>query len=1560
MANSNIITKNLNRNFQAVMRGEPIDPRDFSPDIASIRAAAFAEGQASRIKNSSGYSSSAEVSNTGLVGLSKMASGGVVYTQPQFFSPIHTPINWQIPVKRKEQYQWQIVAGQLLEKDYTYTDITDFSVDGEQSHDLVTDGTIWENPITETIISGNGLETYPVKWSKRSSQEKVSYEFYACGRSFSVTEEHEVYVLDKNGNMVKKEAKDVSTYDHLLTPAIPFSQVDALSNIEVVKFIGVIAAQSCVDNGIDHATLSVEEDDAILSQFFHSRPPRLSDFVIGNAPALKFQNRVFNFSHNEIMSLLGAWFNCVGVYNPQTGCLETDIASKDISDQLWWMLVRCGIYASLSKQTSANQTIYRINIPHSGVDQLSHYMPAGRVPVYKTFKSCPSNIFFHTHEDVRYLCQPINQIRKFLYTGLGFDMQIDPCKSYVLSGFKVSNCRFFYENEPKVAQALEFHSKFPINGFTNECHNRYVKHFFDKLSEKLNLLKWLRVMSHEVHLLGDCFPFLEVECSNCHGSGVDRHGKTCEHENGSFKRLVVLNPENVEVYSDPISPDSLIAFMPNDELRTLIMKRGPGYERFSQDIAKMIMAGVPIPLDNRNVSHIKYAENGYNKYGIGMVRRLFPILAYKTKLMTAQWIIAERLILPIKVAKVGSDERPASAGDLADINSKLAQVANDPNLTLVTHHAFELDWFGASLSDDTQILTENGWKFRTELVDNESVATYNVTTENLEFQVPIVKQEYEFNGDMFQFKSRDVDVMVTPDHKMVASEWDAKSGYQSYQKYNADQLPSFFKFLASAKWDGCIPSSFDFVSSELTNSYIDDILRFAGYYVSEGYIKIDGGIPRAVSICQNEENPVSNKIHELMKKMFGHIQVNRDDRTGKTSLQFYANNTSLSKEVMSIFGSNAVSKRLPKWMINLPVEKLLILFSAMMEGDGSSRTSANGFIRHRYSTASLVLADQVQEIMLKLGCASQMKHEKSLNKKHNDMFRIYWSDARPSKGFSLSRYKHITRVPYNGKVWCLTVPNGTLITRRNGKIGIHGNSGKIMQLTNEFEIISQEILDGLGVNKVLLNGEGPCFHPDVEILTENGWKNYQSVLDNEKIGTFNSKTNGLEYQHFKNRIVRDYDGDLVHFKCSGNNKPVQTETLVTTNHRMWGQNTDGEWSVSPAEDIQLGTVFRTAPDDWPQENEIDLTTVNEIDRVPYKGKVWCFEVPNEFLVVRLHGKPLIAGNTYSSAAIGVEVMIDKLDAWRNELSEWVEQKIYLQVAKMMNFIEKNEWGEYEYVYPRLKWNIMHLRDQQQMRTFMLQLHEKGTISTQTMLKTFDIDYDQEVELLRYERAKGAATGGDQQGGMGAGFGGGGAGGGLPDLGGLGGGGDMGGLPGGGDMGGGGEMGAAASSSVANIREFGGKVLKKRSREKITKYKDRLFKSRQQQDDISGYSRDDKGRIQFTGPERELMKELVASVKRGEIRHNLQAQFPVQTSGEEYTLDFAMPDIKLGIEVDGALFHSTDEQIASDKKRDDKLAQLGWTILRFTDKEVENHTRQVIEVIIKQQIQKENWFKQLQN
>jgi hypothetical protein len=644
------------------------------------------------------------------------------------------------------------------------------------------------------------------------------------------------------------------------------------------------------------------------------------------------------------MHVLGGYFDGDGSFNQAEGKLVANNYSKDMADQLWWMLIRCGIRASLNKYPlygddcypTDSEWVYRLFIPSSDVPKLTPYMKSGKVPADFVSKPERELKFFYEEDGVRYFCQPIKEIRKFLYTGEGHDMEIVPERSYVLSGFKVSNCNFWYENEPKVASAIDFYSQFPINGFKNECKDLKIKAFFDNQCRLLDLENWLRVISHELYRIGDCWPFIEIECEHCGGSGIDHStGEACHHNKGSWKRVVVLNPEFVEVYTNPITPDPVIALIPDDELKALVMKGGPGSEKLGENIKQFIVSGRPIPLDNRNVSHLKLGDRAGIRYGTSIIRRLFPYLAYKTKLMTAQWIVAERMILPIKIVKVGSQERPAGPQDIANVQAQLAQTANDPNLTLVTHHDFELEWYGAA--------------------------------------------------------------------------------------------------------------------------------------------------------------------------------------------------------------------------------------------------------------------------------------------------------------------------------------------------------GKVLQLTNEFELIDGEILDGLMLNKALLNGEGP---------------------------------------------------------------------------------------------------------------------------------------------------------TYSNAAIGVEVMIQKLDRLRKRLARWVEEKIYLPLAMMQGFKKKNEWGETEYVYPKLRWNPMHLRDQQQHRQFMLQLYEKGVISTKSLLDVFEIDYDNEVEMIRWERSHNVL--GQPGGEMGGGFGGmgpGGGGGGMPpmpggdmggggapggDMGGMGGapGGGMGGAPGGGAPGG--APPVMASQSVANISEYGGKVLKPRTRDRISK------------------------------------------------------------------------------------------------------------------------------------------------
>ena len=990
--------------------------------------------------------------------------------------------------------------------------------------------------------------------------------------------------------------------------------------------------------------------------------------------------------------------------------------------------------------------------------------------------------------------------------------------------------RFYYENEPKVATTIDFYSRFPINGYKNVCTNRRIKKFYDDLGKKINLIKWLRIISYETHLLGDCFPFLEVDCPVCGGSG-NNGGQVCEHDGGAFKRLVILNPEYVEVYSNFLAPAPMLAFMPSEELRNTVLKKGPGYEKLSKDVRDRIAAGKPIGLDNRNASHIKYMDNGYNRYGTGLVRRLFPMLAYKTKLLTAQWVVAERLILPIKIAKVGSEERPASASDLAQVQAQLAQTANDPNLTLVTHHAFELDWFGASgkvlqlttefeminqeildglginkallngegpcFHPDVEILTEKGWKYYQDVADNEKLAGFNPKSGSLifeHFKNRIIRQ---YKGELVHFKTSQMDMLVTTNHRMWVQERTSKNSNEAYSSWKIVSAEDV-KYRSRMRscfddWQGEIPESWVGMDGSASINFggcqvkdVDNFIRFLGYFVAEGWANVN-----QAGLSQKMGTASATTIDACIKAIgipfsCQHDKDPRETPFGFCQMTHWHFQKSQSAWLMENIPGKAKDKRLPKWLRNLPKYQLTILLDALVDGNGSfHKKSPLAYPYKSYITSSKLLADDVMEIALKLGYAPTI------------------SDARVKDG-----------------IW--------VVNMASSKIG-------------KFPVLD-----------TLQNGDG--------------------VLDRRS--------------------------------C--------------------------------------------------------------ISRVPYEGVVWCFEMPNEFLVVRRNGKVLITLNTYSNAAIGVEVMIDKLESWRQELAEWVEQKIYLPIAMMKGFIGENEWGEKEYIYPKLKWNIMHLRDQQQYRTFMLQMHEKGTISTQRLLENFDIDYNEEVEMLRYERAKGPSSQ------MGGGFGGGAPGGmpgGMPDLG-LGGGGapvlgppeaagaagGLGGMSGGAPGGAPAPMGGAplTAQTIPNIQEFGGKVLKQKTRNKIQKYKERMLKSHAP--DASGMERDEKGRVIFTGPERELLKALADEVRKGEINYNIYAQFPVKAGGEEYTIDFAMVPIKLGLEVDGALFHSTPEQQADDRTRDGRLAMQGWTILRFTDRQVESKMRDVIDSIIQNMIRKENYLK----
>lgn len=272
------------------------------------------------------------------------------------------------------------------------------------------------------------------------------------------------------------------------------------------------------------------------------------------------------------------------------------------------------------------------------------------------------------------------------------------------SSFQIPNARrevylwanWWRNNEPKVAAAISFLTNFVFTGWKLECSSTYVKDYFEKLVERLNFSKWLPEICKSYYLLGDAFVLASLDCEHCHGTGWDSEkNEECKHDGASWRSLSLLNPDSVLKNPGMIDQDGSYVYRPSAEEVRVVNERQPKeiYDAIPDNIKKLIMKGDPIKLNPLSIQHFKHGSNSWEDYGTSLVRPLFPILTYKDKLRQAQYIIAERHITPIKIVKIGSENRPASQEDIDNVQDELASLANDPNLTLVTHHNFELDWY---------------------------------------------------------------------------------------------------------------------------------------------------------------------------------------------------------------------------------------------------------------------------------------------------------------------------------------------------------------------------------------------------------------------------------------------------------------------------------------------------------------------------------------------------------------------------------------------------------------------------------------------------------------------------------------------------------------------------------------------------------------------------------------------------------------------------------------------------------------------------------------------------
>lgn len=128
---------------------------------------------------------------------------------------------------------------------------------------------------------------------------------------------------------------------------------------------------------------------------------------------------------------------------------------------------------------------------------------------------------------------------------------------------------------------------------------------------------------------------------------------------------------------------------------------------------------------------------------------------------------------------------------------------------------YQLDFFSEGCYDDeTEILTRTGWKLFAKLSDADEVATRSPEGV-FEWQVPSARQCYRVDGDLVEFKNKAVDLLVTPNHRMLARP--IRTGGQRVRggpfsiypaQYFVDHPGAQYEMPVTSTWRGVAPREF--------------------------------------------------------------------------------------------------------------------------------------------------------------------------------------------------------------------------------------------------------------------------------------------------------------------------------------------------------------------------------------------------------------------------------------------------------------------------------------------------------------------------------------------------------------------------------------------------------------------------------------------------------------------------------------------------------------------------------------------------------------------------------
>lgn len=336
------------------------------------------------------------------------------------------------------------------------------------------------------------------------------------------------------------------------------------------------------------------------------------------------------------------------------------------------------------------------------------------------------------------------------------------------------------------------------------------------------------------------------------------------------------------------------------------------------------------------------------------------------------------------------------------------------------------------LDEETEILTQQGWKKDVEV--GENIAAFDIKTGEILYTPALAKVRRPLNKDEFfcSIKTPSIDIRVTNKHRMVYDNkrkagWKIKTAEELAEMTSGSYIPVSGK----GKFRG-VPLS-------------DSELNFIGWVMSDGTINPKNG---QITITQGEHQPW---LEEIQKTIDGcNFKYNRFKR--KRDTQYKSNSDAIvwtiSKGKPRATHKNRrgwgdiepyLSKDLSEKLSDMTERQFDILVKALHLGDGSKQTGQDWTRRsYHISTGNKVFAERLQIMAIARGYRANIaRHTYNAN----PLYVIHLKKIdRINIGQSYDDRPKWIKEKHTGEMcWCVETKQGTLVTRRKGKVSILGN-----------------------------------------------------------------------------------------------------------------------------------------------------------------------------------------------------------------------------------------------------------------------------------------------------------------------------------------------------------------------------------------------------------------------------------------------------------------------------------------------------------------------------------------